>query len=56
MAPIKIAEKIEGLLGKKSDMKFLPERDVEMNYSLNYDEYIKLRDWLITSLSKVEDL
>lgn len=51
-----ITQKLEQLLGNKNDMKFIPERDVEMNYSLDYQQYMQLRDWLIMNLSREKDL
>lgn len=38
---------MEGLLGKKDEMKFIPERRVKLNFSLNHEEYMKLRTNLI---------
>ncbi|MGO1469364.1 MULTISPECIES: DUF4091 domain-containing protein [Bacillota] len=45
-----ILEEVEKLLGNKEDMKFVPEREVEMFHSLDYLSYIKIRDWLIDNL------
>ncbi|MEG2984921.1 MAG: GNAT family N-acetyltransferase [Peptostreptococcaceae bacterium] len=44
---IVINKEIENLLGKKSEMKFLGSRDIEMEYSLNYEDYMDLRKKLI---------
>lgn len=42
-----INKEIESLLGKKSEMKFLGGRDIEMNYSIKHEDYITLRKNLI---------
>ena len=38
---------LEELLGRKDKMAFVAERSVEMNYSLNYLEYMNLRNELV---------
>lgn len=42
-----INKELEKLLGKKSEMKFLGERDIKMDYSLEHKDYITLRNNLI---------
>jgi hypothetical protein len=43
----KINNELEKVLGKKSQMKFLGERNIKMDYSLEHKDYIKLRNNLI---------
>lgn len=42
---------LEKLLGKKYEMKFLGERDIKMNYSLNYEDYLNIRNILIRKVN-----
>lgn len=42
-----LMKELEKLLGKKDEMKFVPERSVKLNYSLNHQDYVKLRNSLI---------
>ena len=42
-----IVKEIEVLLGKKEDMKYIPERSVSLKYSKEYNRYIELRNSLI---------
>lgn len=49
-----ILERVEKLLGEKSAMKFVPEREVELNHSLDYSGYMEMRNWMISKLSKFE--
>jgi hypothetical protein len=44
-----LMKEMESLLGKKEEMKFIPERNVKLSYSLNHQEYVKLRNSLIKS-------
>lgn len=46
-----INKEIERLLGKKSKMKFLDERDIKMNYSISHEEYMTLRKNLINRVN-----
>lgn len=46
-----IMYKLEGLLGKKEDMKFLGDREVHMDYSLDYEKYLELRNTLLKSIN-----
>ena len=49
-----IYAKLENLLGKKEDMKFVPEREVELFHSLEYHSYMELREWIISKLIEEE--
>lgn len=42
-----INDEIEKLIGKKSEMKFVGERSVQMNYSLDSEKYTSLRNELL---------
>lgn len=42
-----LMKEMEPLLGKKEEMKFVPERNVRLNYSLSLNNYNKLRNSLI---------
>ena len=42
-----IVKEMEVLLGKKEDMKYIPERSVSLKYSKDYSRYIELRNSLI---------
>lgn len=46
-----VYKEIENLLGKKSEMKFLGERKIKMNYSISHEKYIKLRKNLINRVN-----
>lgn len=45
-----ILSKLENLLGKKEEMKFLGDREVFMDYSLDYDKYLKLKKELLINI------
>ena len=47
-----INNEIEKLIGKKSEMKFIGERAVQMNYSLQTERYMMLRSKLIREYLK----
>lgn len=42
-----ILGEMEALLGGKAEMEFVPERNVRLDYSLNYKDYMELRNKLI---------
>lgn len=42
-----LIEKMERVLGSKDEMKFIPERNIEMNYSLDYNDYIEFKNNLV---------
>ncbi len=43
-----IAEKIEVLLGKKEKMKYIGERQVQMSYSVDGNDYLNMRQQMLT--------
>jgi hypothetical protein len=44
-----LVKEMERLLGRKNEMEFVSARSVKLSYSLNYQEYMKLRNDLIKS-------
>ncbi len=42
-----LMKELASLLGKKEEMEFIPERNVKLSYSLDQQDYIKLRNSLI---------
>lgn len=47
ISKLEIMNEMENLLGKKEEMKYVPERSVILNYSKDHSSYMKLRNYLI---------
>lgn len=50
MSREEIINSLEDLLGKKEDMKFLGEREIFMNYSLDYDNYANILENIVSKM------
>lgn len=47
VSKLELMKEMENLLGKKSEMEYIAERTVKLNYSKAYNKYIELRNYLI---------
>ncbi len=45
-----VFQRLEQLLGNKDSMRFLGDEGVELNHSFDYNDYLEMRNWMISKI------